>query len=142
MRIFGISGGRALWCCEEGATALEISLLLPVFFLLLFGFFSFSIVIFGYCNASYACIAAARNASLHSGTSLAPATTSSIQGFVTPYLWAAPTSGTTITTTWTPTNAVGNTVKVAVSIVYPVRIPLFALKSLTVGSSAQRVILE
>ena len=127
---------------QDGATLLELSLLLPVFFLLLFGFFSFAIVIFGYCNATYACTAAVRNASLHSTTSLAPVTSTSIQNYATSYLWAAPVSGTTITTTWTPSNLVGNTVKVSVSITYPVRIPFFTLTTLTVGSSSQRIIIE
>jgi Flp pilus assembly protein TadG len=131
---------RCVGSDERGGAALEMALVLPVFFIFLFGLMSFAIVLFGYGNATFASRAGARFASLHSSTSLSPCTAASVQSFVTPFLWAAPTSGTTITTVWNPTNTVGSTVKVSVSIVYPIGVSVLSGGNVTVASSAQRVV--
>ncbi len=127
-------------CGELGATAIETALVLPTFFLLLFGIFNFAIVLFGYCNATYASRAAARYASLHSSTSLAPSTTASVQSVVTPFVLATQAGATTVTTVWTPSNTVGSTVTVSVTIAYTLGIPFSTLRNVSVGSSMQRTI--
>jgi Flp pilus assembly protein TadG len=78
---------------ERGSELVELAVILPVFFLLLFGLFNFSIVLFGYSNATYATRAATRYAALHSSTSLVPSTTASIQSYATQFLFAAPAGG-------------------------------------------------
>ena len=125
---------------EHGATSIEMAVVLPVFFLLLFGLFSLSIVFFGYGNAVFAARVGARYASLHSATSLSPCTPTVIQNLVTPYLWAAPAGGVTVSTTWNPTNTVGTTVSVSVRIVYPLGTSILSAGQVTVGSTAKRVI--
>ena len=97
---------------DRGGAAIEMAVVLPVFFILLFGLFSFAIILFGYGNATYASRAGSRFASLHSATSLSPCTASSVQSFVMPFLWAAPSGGVTVATTWSPSNTVGSTVNV------------------------------
>jgi len=127
---------------RSGQALIEMAVVLPVFFLLLFGLFSFSIILFGYGNASFACRLGARYASLHSSTSLAPCSSSSITSLVTPYLWAGAQNQVTVATNWSPGNTVGSTVSVSVTIVYPTGIPFSALTQVKVGSTAQRTIMR
>jgi Flp pilus assembly protein TadG len=130
-------GVRDLGWDQQGSMVVETAVVLPVFFLLLFGLFSFSLVLFNYSNATYAARAAARYASLHSNTSLAPCSTSCVQSYATLFLFAAPAVGTTVNTIYGSLNTVGGTVKVSVTIAYPVAIPFSSLTQITVGSSAQ-----
>jgi Flp pilus assembly protein TadG len=129
----GLKGG-------SGQALIEMALVLPAFFLLLFGLFTFSIILFGYVNATFACQLGARYASLHSSTSIAPCSSSSITTLVTPYLWAAAQNQVTVATNWSPGNTVGSTVSVSVTIVYPIGIPFFSQSQITAGSTAQRTI--
>jgi len=48
----------------------------------------------------------------------------------------------TVTTTWTPNNSPGSTVKVFVSMPVAVFVPLVSIKSVTVASSSQMIILQ
>ncbi len=67
---------------DMAQAAVEMALSLPLFLLVIFGMFQCSVVLQRYCNASYACRSAARYASLHSTTSLAPSTSTQIQAMV------------------------------------------------------------
>ena len=125
---------------DRGGAALEMALVLPVFFVLLFGLFSFAIILFGYGNATYASRAGARFASLHSTTSLSPCTTTSVQNFVMPFLWAAPSGGVVVATAWNPGNTVGSTVNVSISIIYPIGMSVLSAGHVTVASGAQRIV--
>jgi Flp pilus assembly protein TadG len=131
-----VLGGRD----KRGSTLVEVAVILPTLFLFLWGLFDFSIVLFGYSNATYASRAAARYASLHSSTSLAPSNAVAVQNVATQYLWAAPAGGVTVTTTWSPANTIGGTVNVFVKVAYPVGVPLLTLHQITVASTAQRTI--
>lgn len=119
-----------------------MALALPVFFLLIFGLFNFAIVLYGYGNATFACRVAARFASMHSSTSIAPCSSSSITSLVTPYLFTVAQDQVSVATSWPSGNTVGNTVTVSVSVVYPIGIPYFSLSQITVGSTAQRTIMR
>ena len=125
---------------EAGAAALEMAIVLPVFFLLLFGLISFSLMLVGYGSATYASRSAARYASLHSSTSLAPASGATIQSYVLPLLIATPTSGATVTSTYAPSNTVGGTINVSVSVTYPMLIPFTSTPAVTIISSDKRTI--
>lgn len=125
---------------EEGQTLIEMAVALPVFCMMLFGIFGFAIVLFGWCNITYASRAAARYASLHSGTSLVPATTATVSAVVTPYLVAVAAGGSSTTVTYTPGNTIGATVKVSVSAKYNVVMPFTSYNSFTMTSAAQRTI--
>lgn len=125
---------------ELGSTVLETAFVLIPFLLLLFGLFSFSIVLFGYCNATFSSRAAVRYASVHSSTSLAPCTIASVTAVITPYLAVTPGATITVTPAWPSGNTVGSTVTVSVKLVYSMGIPFTTLKTVTVGSTAQRTI--
>jgi hypothetical protein len=58
------------------------------------------------------------------------------------YLWGAPATGTTVTSSWTPDNNPGSTVTVSITIIYPTAIPFSSLSQVTVGTSDQAIILQ
>jgi Flp pilus assembly protein TadG len=119
---------------------------LPVLFTVIIGVLQYSLVLFTYCNATYACRIAARYASLHSSTSLAPSTSSQIQSLVTSNLFLSSAITPTVNVTYvTPalvssTNIVGNVVEVTVSWNQTVAIPFMSSKSLSISSQAYRII--
>jgi Flp pilus assembly protein TadG len=126
---------------ECGGTLLEMAVVLPTLFLLLFGLFSFATVLFGYSNATYASRTGARYASMHSTASLTPCNTACVTSMVTPMLYAAPSGGVTVTTTYGSGNVVGSRVSVFVKITYPLQIPFFlGSTNVSVGSTAVRTI--
>ncbi len=126
---------------QRGGTLIEMTIVLPIFFLLLFGIFEFSIILCGYCSATFACRAGTRFASVRSSTSIVPATTASVTSAVTAQVWA-PSGTITVTPTWPSGNTVGNTVNVAVTIVYPMGLLVVSTAGVTVSSSAQRAIVR
>lgn len=127
---------------EGGSNLIETALVLPVYFLLVFSLMSFAIILFAYCNANFAAMTAARYAATHSSTSLLPCTLSTIQGIVTPFLWGAPSGGATVTAAWSPSNTIGSTVTVRVSMTYTTAMPYTNLRGLVVTTNAQEVIVH
>jgi len=125
---------------DEGQTLIEMAVTLPVFMMLLCGIASFAIVLFGWCNITYGARAAARYASIHSNTSLVPATTATVTAVVTPFLYAVATGGATTTVTYLPANTIGAKVSVNVQAKYGVTMPFTTYTSFTVASTAQRTI--
>ncbi len=131
---------------QSGQTVVETALILPVLFLLIFGFMQYSIVLFTYCNATFACRNAARYASLRSSSSLSPTTVAQVQSAVTSRLFLngaiAPTVGVTYLTPAlaTGSNTVGNFVEVSVSWSQTIKIPFMANQSVSIGTQAYHVI--
>jgi hypothetical protein len=123
---------------ESGATLIEMAVVLPTFFLLLFGFFNIAIALFGYCDASYAANVAARYASLHSLTSSSPATVASVKAVITASLYI-PGGGTpTLIVSYSANgNIVGQ--PVGIGIVYPIGAGM-ALKNYSVTAQTFRYI--
>lgn len=115
---------------------------MPVFFMLLFGIFTYSMILFGRGNAICAANVAARYASMHSSTSLVPSTLANIKGYATPYLYGVASPASDVSVTYNPanTNVVGATVKVTVSVTYPTGIPFYGGGSVTITGTAQRTI--
>jgi Flp pilus assembly protein TadG len=119
---------------------IETAIVLPTFFMLLFGFFQIGIVLLTYGNCTYAARTAARWAALHSTASVAPCNTTCVSGIVTPLLYV-PSGDITVTTTYGSTNVVGSTVTVLVKVVYTVKIPFYnGSQNFTVGSKVVRTI--
>lgn len=127
---------------ESGSTAIETAVVLPVVLLIVFGVIQFSIALFSYANATYAARAAARYASLHSAASGTEATSTGIAAYVTPMLWNFSPDQYTVTTTWLPANAVGDTVQVSVSLHYRLSIPFAGQQTLSLSNTAARTILR
>ncbi len=132
----------SLFSNESGSNLIELALVLPVYFLLCFTLISFSIVLFAYCNASYATKAALRYAVVHGANSTNPCAVSDLQAIVLPFLWGAPTS-TTVSASWPQgNNAVGSSVMVTVVMNYGASMPYGYLQNLQVSTTAQGVILR
>jgi Flp pilus assembly protein TadG len=126
---------------QSGSTIVEFALVVPIFFLLIFGFIAFAIIFAGYCSAAYASQAAVRYAIVHGNNSSYACSNTDITALVAPYLWAAQSGGSTVTTTWTPDNSPGSTVSVTISLTYKTAIPYSALHTVHVGAFAQGTIL-
>ena len=124
---------------EDGGSILEVALGAPVLMLLVLGAMQFSILLFGYCSMSFATRNAVRFASLHSNTSLAPATTASVQATVIQWLWAS-TGQFTVAVNWPSGNAIGYPVKVTVTQTYNVILPFTAQKQIMMKTVASRSI--
>ena len=127
---------------QRGAAMIEMALVLPVYFLLVYGVFQICFVLFGYCNATYACRVAARYAAVNGTGNTYQCTAADVKNVATPYLWGAPKNGTTITTTWPTDHNPGSLVIVRIILVYPTAIPFSKLSQITVGTSSQAIILQ
>jgi Flp pilus assembly protein TadG len=121
---------------------IETAVVLPVYFCLVFGIMQLCFVLFGYCNATYACRQVSRFAAVHGTGSTYQATSSDLQNIAKQYLWGCPTGHITVTTTWSPDNNPGSTIIVKISMVYRTVIPFSTLSQITVGTSAQALILQ
>jgi Flp pilus assembly protein TadG len=122
---------------------LEMAVVLPTFFLLLFGLIEFGVILFGYCSATFACQTAARYASVHSSTSLAPCSASSVAAITATQIFAPssyPVVG--VHTTWPTGNTVGNPVNVTVTLYYPAGLPVLSTAMVTLSTSSQRIIVR
>lgn len=122
----------------------EYALVLGLFIMVVFGIVQFSLILFGYNNATYASRIAMRYAVVHGSTSSTPCTSPTISGIVTPLLWGAPSGGYTVTTTWTPNNTPGSTVSINVTIQYFPTLPFFGAgkQKFTVGTTAWGTIIQ
>ena len=126
---------------EDGSNLVETAMVLPLYFLLLFTLFSFSIVFFAYCNATFASKVGLRYAIVHSASSSTPCTSAMITSVVTPYLYGAP-SNVTITPVWSAANAVGTNVSITVTLTYSTGMPYGYLNNLVASTKATGVILH
>jgi hypothetical protein len=141
-RLSGI-GGR-----QDGSSLIEVAVVMPPFFLLLYGIVAFAIALNGFASATYGAREAARYCSLHSSTSLVPCGSSGSPGcptemaIVQPLIFGAATNGLTITTSYANGDVIGGWVVVQVKVKYNLMIPFSSLSSITVGSQAQRPIVR
>lgn len=122
---------------NEGSVLVETALVLPFYFLIVFGLISFAMIFFSYCSATYAAKAAVRYAAVHSATTLSPCTSSTIQTIVTANLWAAPAGGVTITSQWSPGNSIGSVVSVTIKLNYGANMPFVNLSNFVGTASSQ-----
>ena len=133
---------------ESGATMVEIAVTLPIFSLLLFGLINFALVIFGFCNVTYASRFAARYASLHSSTSQVPATTTSVQSIVAPFIFQYPANTSSTTLFYVQQyaasngNLIGNAAGVTVSITYTLVMPFFTFQGPALSSTSYGLIIQ
>jgi Flp pilus assembly protein TadG len=129
---------------QRGSAMIEMALVLPVYFMLVFGMVQLCFILFGYCNATYASRQAARYAAVHGTGATYTCTSTDIQNVALQYLWGAPKNGVTISTSWpdTTTNNPNNYVTVTISLVYPTGIPFSKISSIVVGTSATAWILQ
>jgi Flp pilus assembly protein TadG len=128
---------------QKGSAMVEFALVVPLFFLIIFGLVEMAIVFAGYCGATYAAQLAVRYATVRGGdnTVVTPCSSTDITTLVAPYLWAAQKNSYTVTTTWNPDNYTGSTVTVAITLTYKTGIPYSSLNTITIGTSSSGTIL-
>ncbi len=126
----------------------EMAVVLPVFFALLFGLFGFSVALFGTMNANYAVNTAARYASLNSSTSLFPATTQSIQAMVISNLYLPASVTPSVVVTYTHagtlyTNFTGAVVGdlTGVGVVWNIP-PIWGIQNIRIGAQGYRMVVH
>ncbi len=120
-----------------------MALVLPVFFLLCWGFILLAFILFGYCSSTYAAKVAVRYAAVHGSSSPSPCTSAQLTTMAKQYLWGVPVSGTTVAPSWPTGNTnIGSLVTVTITVVYPTGIPFSTLHSVTIGTTATETILE
>jgi Flp pilus assembly protein TadG len=122
---------------EHGGTLIEMAIVLPTFFLMLFGYFNFAVVLFEYCNANYAARVGVRYAALHSNSSLNPATTTSIEAVIGANLWLPPSVTPHYIVNRPGGNIVGQPVGIGVFFTSPSGM---ALKNYSVSAQSFRLI--
>jgi Flp pilus assembly protein TadG len=139
---------------SRGSTLIEMAVILPVFFMLLFGLFRFAQIGYGYNNLTYAVREAARYGSVHSATSVAPATTAAMQNIVLPYMNGTGANqspancpgNNCFTVAYTGSksvgNSIGNTVTVTGGMYYCVVVPLYPSNCFVVLASDARTIIR
>ncbi len=127
---------------QRGTAMVEMALILPVYFLLVYGTIQFCWVMFGYCNATYACRQAARYAAVHGTGAPYTCTSTDVKNVASQYLWGAPKNGITINSSWPSGNSPNHYLTVTISLVYPTGIPFSSISSIIVGTSATEWILQ
>lgn len=107
---------------EQGNSLIETALVLPIVFLMTFGFIDFSLIIFGMGNTNFASRAALRYATLHSSTSYSPTTQQDLNGIVGGYILKFPANTWSVVPSYSTGNVVGSGVYITVTISYNVNI--------------------
>jgi Flp pilus assembly protein TadG len=111
---------RRLFGEQHGQAIIEMAVAMPLFILMIMGTFELSMMMMSYCSANYAARMAARYASIHSSSSLSPATVASVTAVVNDNLWVRTTSTPAVVVCWgggcsnPANNFVGNLVGVGV----------------------------
>ncbi|HZT69946.1 MAG TPA: TadE/TadG family type IV pilus assembly protein [Terriglobia bacterium] len=126
---------------ERGAALLECSLVIVVFFMFVFGVMDFGRAIYTYHFVSNAACEATRYAMVRGATSTDPVTATDIQNYVksiTPQ--GIDPSALTVSTSWSPNNAPGSSVRVAVSDNFRFMTPFLEEYQVTLSDASQMVI--
>lgn len=126
----------------RGSTLVESSLVALAFLMLLTGIVEFSRLGFAYNNVSFAAQCAARYASVRGSASGHAASAEDVQAAAETYTQALDNSKVTVTTTWSPNNNPGGTVRVTVVYRFPTLLAALAPNALTIQTTAASVITQ
>ena len=136
---------------EQGSYALEMALMMPLYLMLVFGFISTALLLFVYCEATYAVRAAVRYASVHSAATAAPCQAADIadsatgptSGIIVQYLSGVNGGQITVPARGcTGKNAVGSSITITVQVYYPVGLPYIGASGITLTSTASGYVLK
>jgi len=132
---------------DSGSAIVEMAVALPLFLLVVFGVFEYALVLFTYCNATFACRHSARYAAMHSTASIAPATVSQLQTMTKSLLFLSSNLSPTVSVSYlnpnngnASTNTVGNVVEIGVSWSQTVKIPFGSSQSVNVATQGIQVV--
>lgn len=141
MKRNGISKDRKPRLNEIGSAVLEFGLVVVMFFMFVFGVMDFGRALYTYHFVSNAACEATRYAIVRGSSSTNPVTASDIQAYVksiTPE--GIDPNQLTITTTWSPDENPGSTVKVQVRDNFQFMTPVLASYQMNFSDSSQMVI--
>ena len=127
---------------DAGAATIETAVVLPVVLMLVFGIAGCSIVMMNYCMSTFAARAVTRYASVHSASSPTPATSDNLASMAAPLLSMIPSSQYKLASSWSPSNTVGGTVSVTISVSYNISLPFTQITQFTFQTKAQRTIVH
>ena len=128
---------------EKGNALVEMALVFPVAFMLLFGIVQYSLILLTYDAMSFGARAGARYAIVNGSTSSSPATAATVRSAVLANMPSVPASSiSSISTTWSPNNQPGGTVTVTVSVTITPIIPFVMRNSLSFSSTSKMTILQ
>jgi Flp pilus assembly protein TadG len=127
---------------ESGNLIIEAAVCLPILFLISLGVIQLLLFLASYIGATYGARAAVRYAAVHGAASITPCTAANLTAIVSTYAIGIPSSSIQVTPTWSPSNAVGSTVSVQVSLSWATGIPVDTLGTVTAATTAQGIILQ
>lgn len=123
---------------SRGQALVELAVTMPLFCMLLFGVVEFGMGLVSYCSAGYAIREGSRFASLHSSTSLAPATTANIQSVIQQHLYMPNATSVSIGVYYGGGNVINSEVGIGLTWTQQVNIPFFKQQGLSMGVSTYR----
>src|SRR5690348_3257047 len=126
---------------DVGTALVEFGLVIVVFFMLVFGVMDFGRALYAYHFVSNAACEATRYAMVRGSTSTDPATAADIESYVKsrPPLGIDPSS-LTVSTSWSPSDAPGSSVRIQVSDNFQCMSPFLRTYHMSLSVSSQMVI--
>ena len=131
---------RWMKCARRGAALVESALATTVFLMLTFGIIDFGRMIYSYNSVSHLAREATRYASVRGNSSGHPASASDVTQAVRNRAVGLNLSLLSVTTTWQPSNAPGDTVRVTVSYDFRPAVPLVPAAYRNLRSTSRMVI--
>ena len=123
---------------QRGDYLIEFAVVLPVFLSLTFGVMEFGRMVFDSSIISHVARVGVRWAMVHGSSSASPASSTDVQNYVQAH--ALGLSPLTVTTTWTPNNKPGSTVRVQVQYNFSTITRLLPTNIWTIRSAAEMTI--
>jgi Flp pilus assembly protein TadG len=121
---------------------IEFSIIAVSALMLIFGMMNCAIAVYDYNLVSFAAREATRYAAVHGSSSASAASTTDISNFVIAQSKGLNGTKLTVSTSWSPDNSPGSTVRVQVSYPFTVTIPFMNRNSLIFSSTSQLVITQ
>ena len=137
-RTFSLAGLRQ---ARSGSTAVEFALLLPACVLLLFGMVELGRLGFATATLDDAAQQGAQFASRRGPDSIAPATETEVKEYVLARVHGAPTSGVTVTVTWSPSGSIDRTVTVAAAYRFTFLASLLPIPAVALHATSTQTVL-
>ncbi len=134
-----IPGRAARWAADcRGQALIELAVTLPLFCMLLFGVVEFGMGLVSYCSATYAIREGSRFASLHSQTSLVPASTTDVKNVITQNLCMPGATSVSIGVYYGNGNVVNSQLGIGLSWTQQINIPFFKNEGLSMYVATYR----
>jgi len=128
---------------ERGVAMVEAGLVLPIVFMLFFGFIQFALILGAFNSAAYGCRQATRYAIVHGSTAPAPCTAAQLQNIVKANsLMAAAATVSVPSPVWTPDNTPGSSVTVSATLTFNLAVPFVKIHLFTVTTSSTMDIVQ